>query len=96
MANRLIRGDAARLAFDPTGWHDYVLEWRASSVTFLVDGATVFETGNSPRGPLGFVFWIDNQFAAFTPQGNLKWGTLASEMPASLQTKNLQIERLDG
>jgi hypothetical protein len=32
-----------------------------------------------PPGPLGFVAWIDNQYAVATPRGSLRFGTLASE-----------------
>ena len=54
--------------------HTYTLDWRVGRVTFAVDGATVLETARSPRGPLGFIAWIDNQYAIVTPQGRFGWG----------------------
>jgi hypothetical protein len=33
---------------------------------------------NPPPGPLGFVAWIDNQYAIATPQGSLRFGTVSS------------------
>ena len=30
-------------------------------------------------GPLGFVAWVDNQYAIATPRGELRFGTIASE-----------------
>jgi hypothetical protein len=43
---------------------------------FGVDGATVLRAPNPPRGPLGFVTWVDNQFAVATPRGQFHFGTL--------------------
>ena len=43
-------------------------------VTFEVDGVTVLQTPLSPRPPLAAVIWIDNQYAAFTPQGRDRIG----------------------
>ncbi|MBN1967271.1 MAG: hypothetical protein JW910_21640 [Anaerolineae bacterium] len=57
--------------------HEYTLEWRADRVTFAVDGETVLTTGRSPRGSLGFIAWIDNQYMIVTPQGCFGWGVLA-------------------
>jgi len=79
LASRLIAEDAAALALDPREWHRYRIDWEAKQVTFWVDGQPVFETPVSPRGPLGLVLWIDNQYAAWTPDGRLKYGTLANE-----------------
>jgi hypothetical protein len=44
-----------------------------------VDDALVLETSVSPRPPLGLVIWIDNQFAAFTPEGKVGFGVLKNE-----------------
>jgi hypothetical protein len=59
-------------------WHDYLVEWRQGQVCFLVDGVLVLQVSNPPPGPLGFVAWIDNQYAIATPQGSLRFGTLTS------------------
>ena len=51
--------------------------WRAhDGARFAVDGATVLETDRAPRGPLGFVAWVDNQYMIATPRGRLGWGLL--------------------
>jgi hypothetical protein len=60
----------------PGDWHTYALEWRRDGARWQVDGETVLETDRSPRGPLGFVAWIDNQYAVVTPRGELRWGVL--------------------
>ena len=73
----LIREDAAQLDLDVTEWHMYRMDWQEKSCRFTVDGRMVFETGISPRGPLGLVVWVDNQYAAFPPDGKISSGTLA-------------------
>ena len=65
LAGRVIKEDAARLEIDPREWHSYALEWTAGAVRFQVDGEECLVTPAAPRGPLGFVLWIDNQYAAF-------------------------------
>lgn len=76
-----------------TGWGEYMLEWRADRARFWVDGALVFETDRAPRGPLGFVAWLDNQWMVATPRGRFGWGLL--DTPAQwLDVAELAIERL--
>jgi hypothetical protein len=60
-------------------WREYVIVWRADGVRFLIDGAPVFETEQAPAGPLGFVAWLDSQWAVVTPRGRFGWGRLAIE-----------------
>jgi hypothetical protein len=75
--------------------HAYTLTWRAGGATFDVDGATVLDTASSPQGPLGFIAWIDNQYAIVTPQGRFGWGVTPG--PAqSLNLERITIEPLDG
>ena len=45
-------------AFDT--WHTYRLDWLKARVDFFVDDTLIHSTNSSPRGPLGFVAWIDN------------------------------------
>ncbi len=59
-----------------TEWHTYTLEWREREVRFEVDGEPVLAGAPSPRGPLGFVIWMDNQYMVATPWGRLAWGLL--------------------
>jgi hypothetical protein len=73
---RVIEEDGIRLDVDATQWHGYRLEWSPKRVLFEVDHAKVLETTVSPRGPLGLVIWIDNQYAAWTPDGKLGFGVL--------------------
>lgn len=75
-AANLIREDSQRLQVDVTQWHIYRLEWDEQRVAFFVDDDLAFETNISPQGPLGLVLWIDNQFAAWRPDGTLTVGVL--------------------
>ena len=59
---------------------------------FEVDNSPVFESSVSPKPPLGLVIWIDNQYAAFTPEGKIGFGVLENSEPAWLEIKDLKIE----
>ncbi len=73
-AERLLGVGEAELRVDIERWQDYTLEWRRESITFAVDGVTVLATRHAPRGPLGLVVWIDNQYMVATPQGRFSQG----------------------
>jgi len=76
---------------DPTQWHRYRLNWGLRRVSFEVDEVQVFESAVSPNPPLGLVIWIDNQYAAFTPEGKIAFGVLQNEA-AWLEVKDIIIE----
>ncbi|HVB21429.1 MAG TPA: family 16 glycosylhydrolase [Ktedonobacteraceae bacterium] len=59
-------------------WHTYRIEWQHDKATFWVDGLLVHTVLHPPTRPLGFVAWLDNQFAVATPRGVLRFGTVAS------------------
>jgi hypothetical protein len=88
---RVIGEDAATLAVDVTRWHHYSLDWRQDTVRFEVDGVRVFESPVSPRPRLGLVIWIDNQYAAFTPDGKIGFGVLENPEPAWLEIKDIEM-----
>jgi hypothetical protein len=87
----IVHQDAVEMGLDPMLWHSYMLTWQQESVCFEVDGDTIFETRVSPVGPLGLVVWIDNQFAALPPSGNLSYGTLANPEPAWVDIESLSV-----
>jgi hypothetical protein len=76
LAQRVLKIDEKRLEIDVREWHDYEVVWRRDSVTFRVDGEECFHTRYAPRGSLGAVVWMDNQFMVATPQGRFEHGTL--------------------
>lgn len=73
-------------------WHTYTLSWQATGVTFWVDGALVLRTGCAPRGPMGFVAWIDNQYAIVTPRGRVGWGLLDVAAPQWVELADISLK----
>ena len=67
----------AAIGADMRRWHTYTLRWLRDGAQFAVDGETVLSSKLAPRGQLGFVIWLDNQYAVVTPQGALGGGLLA-------------------
>ncbi|MCA2000488.1 MAG: hypothetical protein LDL51_01345 [Chloroflexi bacterium] len=90
LLSRVIAEDSSALSVDTTQWRRYSLAWNAKRVTWEVDEVRVFESPVSPRPPLGFIVWIDNQFAAFTPQGKISAGVLGSG-EARLEARDIVI-----
>lgn len=84
---------AAPLAVDLRDWRDYRLEWRGDGCRFLVDGAPVLTTPAAPRGPLGFVCWLDNQYLVLTPRGRFRAGVLPVAQEQWLEVSDLTIRR---
>ena len=74
--------------------HTYTLEWRADGAVFQVDDRTVFETPFAPQGKMGFVAWLDNQYAVVTPQGQFGFGIVPVEHPQTLLLEQIIIETL--
>lgn len=95
LARTVIDEDAARLDIDPTEWHSYAVTWESDGVSFAVDGGVCFTTNVAPLGPLGLVIWIDNQYAAFRPDGDLSFGTLANDA-AWLDIADVVVQQADG
>ena len=88
---KIIDEDGMSLSVDVTQWHKYKLEWRENRVSFEVDNLLVFESRVSPNHPLGLVIWIDNQYAAFTPEGKIGFGVLENPEPAWLEIDELTV-----
>ena len=97
-ARRWIRGSAGEIELDPTNWRQYQVTWLANEVIFSIKDASTqeplysFRTPLAPRGRCGLVLWIDNQYAAFTPQGALAYGSLANDQPAWLELEAIAVE----
>ena len=89
VAARIIQQDGSRVDTNVTEWHEYSIEWLKESCIFSVDGKRLLQTACSPVAPLGMVIWIDNQYAAWTPEGRLRYGTL--ENPSAW----LEIEKME-
>ena len=68
----------ALLPVEMTEWHSYTLEWHRNETLFWVDDTLVLRAPQSPTRLLGFVAWLDNQYALATPRGVLRFGTISS------------------
>ncbi len=83
----------ALLPVEMNEWHTYTLEWLEKEALFWVDDAQVLRAPHAPTRPLGFVAWLDNQYAVATPRGVLRFGTVASG-PEWLELESMKIEQL--
>lgn len=92
LMSRVIAEDGIRLDVDPRQWHRYRLEWGEKRVVWEVDKVQVFESAVSPNPPLGLVIWIDNQYAAFTPEGKIGFGVLENPEPVWLEVEDIEIQ----
>jgi hypothetical protein len=68
-----------------------MLDWQANGVRFTIDDVEVFTTSLTPRAPLALVLWIDNQFAAWRPDGTLASGALKTSADCWLEIKNITL-----
>jgi hypothetical protein len=92
LAGSIIHQAGVKMTIDVTDWHEYAILWLPEGCRFLVDGELVLETDQVPHSPLGLVIWIDNQYAAWTPEGSLAFGRLKN--PAAwLEIKTMDVRR---
>ena len=92
LMSKIVEEDGVRLGVDVTEWHGYRFEWSPKRSAFWVDDALVLETSVVPRPPLGLVIWIDNQYAAWRPDGKLGFGILGND-EAWLEVKEIEVKR---
>ena len=77
-----------------TDWQGYELLWMPEGCTFSIGGEVVLQTAYSPRGPLGFVCWIDNQYMVATAHGRFGWGVLPTEKKQTLEVADLTVSSI--
>ncbi len=90
LARQKIHQDAVAITVDVTKWHKYSIHWLDESLDFNMDGKVFLHTNISPLHPLGLIFWIDNQYAAWTREGRAGYGTLGNP-DAWLEIKDLHM-----
>lgn len=83
-AEAMIEADLARR-------HRYELEWEPERLRFTVDGSPILESAITPQTPLGFVAWIDNQYAVASAQGGFKFGVIPTTDTQALRLTELEI-----
>ena len=92
LISRIISEDASRVNADPRDWRKYSIDWSLDRTSFRVDDTLILESAVSPRGPLGLVIWIDNQYAAFERGSRPRWGVEAAAEKAWLEVAEIHIE----
>lgn len=74
-------------------WHTYTLEWQQYEASFWIDDKLLYKMPTVPTKPLGFVAWLDNEYAVVTPRGDLQFGKTTGNMQwldlESIKIKNL-------
>ncbi|MCB9076825.1 MAG: hypothetical protein H6631_04485 [Anaerolineaceae bacterium] len=75
-----------------TDWHTYDIDWQCHQVRFSVDSQTLLDCRSSPRGPLGFVLWLDNQYMVVTPWGAFGAGLVAEPNEQWMEVSCLKLE----
>lgn len=91
LARTVIAEDAGLVDTDATAWHTYTIAWLPERASFSVDDRVAFETSMSPRGPLGLVLWVDNQYASFPSSGRLSFGNLVTPEEAHLDLADMEL-----
>ncbi len=76
-----------------TDWHTYDLDWRGAEAVFRVDGLERLRSPVAPRGPLGLVMWMDNQYAVASRAGRFGFGLCAVPEPQWLEIDALTVRR---
>jgi len=92
VAQRAMGVSEAALETPMTEWHTYAIEWQKDRSRFSVDSELVLESQSSPDGPLGFVMWLDNQYAVVTPWGRFGYGLLESAERQWMEVDELHIQ----
>ena len=73
-------------------WHKYELEWSMGYARFSVDGVERLRSPAPSAGPLGFVIWIDNQYAIASESGQFGFGIRPLSEPQWLEIDDLRLE----
>ncbi|HSR47904.1 MAG TPA: hypothetical protein VLL77_07935 [Anaerolineales bacterium] len=72
-------------------WRRYEIDWNEDCAEFFVDGLMILRTASPPKGPMGLVIWIDNQWATFSMERGLRFGVSPSDHPTWMEIRNLRL-----
>ncbi len=90
-ARKFIKASEQLLPLAMTEWHEYALEWGAAEAVFWVDGGVALRAPAPPAGPLGFVAWVDNQYAVASEAGRFGFGLVAHAEPRWMEVSDLSV-----
>ena len=88
---RAATAQEAQLSAGLDRWHRYALDWGETEALFSVDGEPALRVHTPPRAPLGFVAWIDNQYAALSTERGIRFGVLPTAEDQWLELRELSI-----
>ena len=92
LARRFVQAHEAPLAdVSLEQWHAYQIEWRATEAIFRVDGQERLRAPAPSPGPLGFVMWIDNQYAIASADGHFGFGVRPLRATQWLEVTDLRF-----
>lgn len=74
-----------------SAWHEYRLLWTAYEAVFWVDGVERLRAPAPPAGPMGFVLWIDNQYAIASRDGQFGFGVRELMASQWLEIQDLRL-----
>ena len=75
--------------------HQYQIDWLPDKAIFYVDGEIVLEASDAiTNNALGFVAWIDNQYAIVSPKGRFGSGFVTVAQDQSLILHEVKIETI--
>ena len=94
LGQRAINVSEAVVPVEMTEWRLYQLDWSKKSVRFSVEGQPLLDCRTAPKGPLGFVLWLDNQYMVVTPWGKFGYGLLDGPDEQWLEVSRLKISGL--
>ena len=75
-------------------WHEYTIVWEIGQAEFWVDGSVVASSTTVPHSPLGFVVWIDNQYAVLSAEKGVRFGLLQTKTESWLEIADLRVEQM--
>jgi hypothetical protein len=88
----MAHADQRKLDVSIDEWHEYGLRWAGGAAAFDLDGETILTTHRPASGPLGFVAWIDNQYAVASPEKGLRFGVIPTDREQWLEIEGLHLE----
>jgi len=71
----------------------FCISWQSDILIFSIDDSVVFQTFICTREPIGVVIWLDNQYAAWTPDGKISLGTLLNKTSTWIEVTDIEIDK---
>jgi hypothetical protein len=92
LARRMIQAHERLLDVKMTEWHEYALDWNDGQAVFSVDGNEILRSPAPPKMPLGFIMWIDSQYAKASEDGKFGFGLIEHGEERWMEVEGLVIK----